>query len=516
MKKTKRMLILVIVLMMMITGCQNGKANDNNQEVASNEGKAYKDTFTVALSAEPPNLDPTGNSTVIAKAVQWQIFETLVDKDENGNIIPTLATKWEIIDDLTVRFYLRDDVFFHNGEKMTAEDVKFSFERGAVSSTAAYFFKSFDTENAVVVEDYIIDIKLKEPFAPFLNYLSTSRGQIVSKKAVEEMGDDQFARNPVGTGPFKFSKWTTGTDIELVKFDNYYGEKPDYTNLIIKFISEPANRAIELETGGVDMVYNIDPSDANRFKEDPNYKIITGPSYKYQFITMNMQDETLKNKKLREALTYALDIDSIVDAVFGDYAVRANGIMSNTMWGFKEMEPTPYDPDLAKKLLAEAGYPDGLDLSFKMSANSQIENIAEIAQNMWKQVGINASIEMVDRASFKTKEVIDSLQLSIRSVSSNTADPAHTLIIWHNSYNKGKLQANDPYINETLNEGSKIYDEVLRREHYNVLQDYLYDLHYEIPISFDKIIYATGSNVEGLECDPGGVPKLSKVKVYEK
>ena len=182
---------------------QSGSSGSSGSSASSGEG-SVKDEVVVILRAEPSNIDPHGNTELVAMTTQVQIFETLVTKDQDGNIIPCLAESWEQIDERTTRFTLRDDVYFHNGEKLTAEDVVFTIQRAVEKPSSAAIFAAFDPENTKVVDERTVDVATTEPFAAVFNYLASTRGGIVCKKAVEEMGDDAFGRSPVGTGPFVF------------------------------------------------------------------------------------------------------------------------------------------------------------------------------------------------------------------------------------------------------------------------------------------------------------------------
>ena len=501
------------------TGKQSGSVPEDSHrgdetEVSGMQGGAYKDILSVAIRDEPASLDPHLNTQLVSEAVRREIYDFLVVKDEEGRLQPSLATSWENVDDTTIRFTLRDDVVFHNGEKMTAEDVRYTLVRASEKSGSAPLFQSVDTENTKVIDDTTLELKLKEPMAPIFNFLSSPEGGILCKKAVEELGDDEFGRNPVGSGPLKLKNWTTGTSIELERNDEYWGEKPTYKTLLVKFIAEPANRTIELETGGVDLIYDVSTNDIDRIRDNRELRLISGTGLKHTYITISMEDPVMKDIRVREALAYALDMNSIVDAVFTGTAKTSDSVMSPNIFGYKSMSVNPYDPDQARALLKEAGYDNSLEITVKGYDNTQFVDILEIAQNMWKAVGITAKVDIMEYAAFAEQEAAGDIQMGISAFTASSGDPDQALGLWKSGYG-GVLQGNDAKIDEYLDKGRSVYDETEREALYQEAQKYMWDTHYMIPIAFSDVVYATTAKVENLECSPGNTPNLAKVVVYE-
>lgn len=517
---------LITAATLFLTACGSGNpggqsvsapANSRNgadADASGSKGGAYKDVLSVAIRDEPASLDPHLNTQLVSEAVRREIYDFLVIKDEEGNLQPSLATGWENVDDTTIRFSLRDDVIFHNGEKMTAEDVRYTIVRASEKSGSAPLFQSVDTENTKVIDNTTLELKLKEPMAPIFNFLSSPEGGILCKKAVEELGDDEFGRSPVGSGPLKLKNWTTGTSIELERNDEYWGEKPAYKTLLVKFIAEPANRTIELETGGVDLIYDVSTNDIERISENEELRLISGTGLKHTYISISMEDPVMKDIRVREALAYALDMDSIVDAVFTGTAKTSDSVISPNIFGYKSMGVNPYDPDQARALLKEAGYEDSLEITVKGYDNTQFVDILEIAQNMWKAVGVTAKVDIMEYAAFAEQEAAGEIQLGISAFTASSGDPDQALGLWKSGYG-GVLQGNDAKIDEYLDKGRSVYDETEREALYQEAQEYMWNTHYMIPIAFSDVVYATTAKVENLECSPGNTPNLAKVVVYE-
>lgn len=515
MKKTK-LFSLMLAGVMLLTACGSGDvASSGSQgEAQGSEEKAYKDTLVVALASEPQNLDPTISTNAVNRQAEVNIFNTLVDLTPEGEIVPELATKWEQIDNYTIRFYLRDDVYFHNGEKLTAEDVKFSLHRLTAMGVNTSMYTAFDTENTEVVDELTIDVKMKEPFAAAYNFLAAPYAGIHCKKYVEEVGDDHVVRNPVGTGPFKLIEWRAGDALELERFDDYWGEKPTYSHLTMRFISEGTTRTIELETGGVDVIYNVPIADLERLKENDELNVIIGPGRRYTYCTINMKDPTFADERVREAILCALDMETIVENVYGDMATVADSIINPRIIGYHSMGVVEYNPERAKELLKEAGA-ENLSFTLKMNDDSTFIACAEIMANMWKQVGITCDVQVLEMATYTDQGARGEVQIGISSYSTASGDADQALQTWKTTYN-GQIQGNDPKIDELLLKARQEWDYDQRMADYAEAIEYMWNTHYMIPIAFNNLAFATGDNVEGLECHPGEVPDLAKVVIYEK
>lgn len=497
------------------TSGTSGTGNSGVQEEGgSGTTGAVKDEVIAVLKGEPSNIDPHGNTELVAMTTQVQIFETLVKKDESGEIVPCLAESWEQIDDKTIRFKLRDDVYFHNGEKLTSDDVVYTIQRATEKPSSASIFASFDASNTKAVDETTVDVATKAPFAAVFNYLTSTRGGIVSKKAVEELGDDQFGRSPVGTGPFVFDNWVSGTSITLKRNEEYWGEKPAYSTLTLKFITETANRALEIESGNADIVLDPDTGDLDRLAETEGLKVVSGDSYGMSYIVFSMDDEVLSDVRLRQALSLALDLDSLVETVYGNYATTSESVMPKTVFSYHSQGKHEYNVEKAKELLAEAGYADGLTINLNLPNGSEQQNIGVIAQSMWKEIGVTANI-----STASTSEVIAAgrrgdNQVAIMSATYSTGDPGHALADF-DTRSDGFFRPIDKKIDELLDKGSATYDSAERAKVYEELQDYIYHQYYMIGVADKTVNYIITDKVENFYCDPGDIPSFAGVTVAE-
>ncbi|WP_125142694.1 ABC transporter substrate-binding protein [Clostridium transplantifaecale] len=524
MKKT-RLFLTMLLAAGVLAGCSGKSEAPAASEAGTGSGTeapagetagnaAVKDEVIAVLKGEPSNIDPHGNTELVAMTTQVQIFETLVKKDEEGNIVPGLAESWEQIDDKTIRFKLRDNVYFHNGEKLTAEDVAYTIKRATEKPSSASIFASFDADNTKAVDELTVDVTTKAPFAAVYNYLTSTRGGIVSKKAVEEMGDDQFGRSPVGTGPFAFDSWVSGTNITLKRNDNYWGEKPAYSTLTLKFITETANRALEIESGNADIVLDPDTGDLDRLAETDGLKVVSGDSYGMSYIVFSMDDEVLGDVRIRQALSMALDLDSLVETVYGSYATVSESVMPSTVFAYKSQGKHEYNIEKAKELLEEAGYADGLTIELNLPNGSEQQNIGVIAQNMWKEIGVTANISTASTSEIIAAGRRGDNQVTIMAATYSTGDPGHALADF-DTRSDGFFRPVDKKIDELLDKGSAAYDSKERAAVYEELQDYIYHQYYMIGVANKTVNYVITDQVENFYCDPGNIPSFAGVTVAE-
>lgn len=520
MKKVSKMIALLLIASMALTACGGSAPTASSSSAATVtssstvEEKVPADTLRVILNSEPSNIDPHNNTRLTSWAVQEEVFDKLVTKDEKGNILPDVATKWEQVDNVTWRFTLREDVTFHDGSKLTAEDVVFSLQRACAAAGSQTFFVNFDASKIKAVDTYTVDVVTKQPFAAVLNYLASARGAILCKAAVTSMGDEAYGRAPIGSGPFKVSSWTTGDNIVLTRNEEYWGEKPAYSTLKFRFVTEASNRAIELETGGADIVYSIVANDAERLKTNSDVKIVSGPAYQFVYVSFNMSDPTLSNETLREALTAAIDVPSLVKAIYGESAQVADSYMSPNIAAHATMEAKTYDAAKAKELLAKAGYANGLELTIKLAEDSNFSTMAEIVQAMWAEIGVTTKIETMEQATYLEQANAGQVQVAMASTNAVSGDPDNALMIWRSTA-VNAIQACDPKIDEFLNAGGAEFDPTARAAIYKEAQQYLWAKNYGVPVCFPNVTYGTSTKIENFECDPGSTPDLATVVIYK-
>lgn len=495
-------------------GSESVAGTENNTAKGTLNGTP-KDTLTVAIIQDMTTLDPQETSMATNWAVQRQIYNHLVHENADGTIDPELATSWEFTDDLTLRMHLRDDVYFHNGVRFTAADVLYMIQRAKATSVSASTYASFDAENTKIIDDFTIDIKFNAPYAAVFNTFTSGRGAVVCKQYVEEVGAAEAAIKPIGTGPYKFVSWETGTELRFEANESYWDKEntPKTKNLVLKVVSETANRVIELETGNVDIAFDINGSDVGRVNSIPGCHADISDSNRYMLVTYSMQDEILgSNKDLRLAMSYAIDRQGIIDSIYNGQATPATGFYPSNIFAFLDIDNfMPYDLALAKEHMAKAGYPDGgLEFNFSVESREVDLKIAEALQSMWSELGIKVKIVEGNDSIYTGQGY--SWQVGLRAGNAN--EPSNILIIYDSAFGS-KLQPNDPWIDEHLAYAKTLYDAEERKVEYQTIQQYLNDIHYSVPMLYTPVIFGVSDKVEGFVSEPLQQVDFSGVTVYQ-
>lgn len=450
---------------------------------------AFKDTIIMVNELEPDTLDPRRGNGISNNIVMTLIYDSLVDLDREGKEIPRLATSWEFIDNTHLRMHLRKDVVFSNGYPLTAEDVLFSLARTKDDSTSYSTMIWYDEKESKAEDPYTVVIAMHQPYAPVFNVLASGRCWIGCKKAMEEMGEKNYARAPIGSGTYKLVKWTNGASMEFERNEKYWGTPAKTKNVVLKFVPEPASRVIELETGAADFAFYISGSDIDRVNAINGYHVESGRSEKYYLITMAMNHPILSNPKVRYALSYAIDIPALADAAFDGHAHPMTGVYPSIVEGWKDMGGWEYNPEKAKELLAEAGYPNGFDIELHLLPEALYQQMGEIVQAYWSAIGVNAHIE---QSALATREAQGPWETSIRTATAN--EISNILIIYEKEFGS-RLAPNDITLDGMLKKLKTLYEREDRKQLLNDIQDYLYEKRYSIPFAEVDTIFGVSDKV---------------------
>ncbi len=362
--------------------------------------QAKKDAVSLAMTLEPPGLDPTaGAASAIAEIVLYNIFETLTKINSDGTVSPLLAQSWEVSPDLkTYTFTLKKGVKFQNGEPFNAATVKFSFERAGSEKSTNKDKRTFASmERVAVIDEHTVVILNKSLDPDFLFLMGQATAIIVEPKSV-----DANATKPVGTGPFQLTSWNKGSSITLTKWDSYRSATAvKMKKVIFKFISDPAAQVAALLAGDVDAFPRVTPRSVAQFKTNAKFQVVVSGSRAKTILAFNNKKKPLDDVRVRRAIAAAIDRKAVIDGAGDGYGVPIGSHYVPGALGYVDTTGiNPFNIEKAKALLAEAGVKLPLELSLKLPPPPYARQGGEVIAAQLAKIGIIAKIENVEWAQW--------------------------------------------------------------------------------------------------------------------
>jgi peptide/nickel transport system substrate-binding protein len=512
MKKAGKNLVVLLVL-----GLSVLLVADRSGAGAADAPK-NKDSLIVAMGSDAKSFDPQGSRDIFSNQVNRQVYNMLlVLNEEKNEIVPGLAESYKKIDDLTYEFKLKKGVKFHNGELFKASDVKFTLERALSPAGAPIgsLVGNLDIDGLKTPDDSTVIIKLKKPNPGFLTILTMENMGMLNEKAVKAAGKD-YGQNPVGTGPYKFVSWQRGNKIEMTRFDEHFGDKPKIKNIVIRIIPEGTNRVIELESGGVDITYDVTTNDVKLVQENKNLQLFRTIDNSVTFMGFNTSKKPFNDIRVRQAFAYAIDINAVVEGAWRGVGKPATGMIApNLMYANPALKTHEYNPAKAKQLLAEAGYPNGFKAESWTNDRKERIDMAQIMQSMLKEVGIEIEIKVFEWGAYfdKTGKGEHSMYQMSWTVSAN--DPDQILDPLFHSKNVGAAGNRAYYSNAKLDEliskGSTMDNGEAKKKVYFEIQDILMTELPYMPLLNGEQVIGVRKNIKGFKPSPSAVHNLFTV-----
>lgn len=508
--------VSILIVVLMLAACQPAAAEEPSQPAAAaadqteaaSAATSNGGTLVVGLAAAPVTLDPADHRDRFAETVIRNMFDGLVTRDTRSGIHLELAKSIEWADDTTLDIELRDDVLFHDGTQMTADDVVYTYERIIKDDQIEYPEVHSSPRKGLIAPlesiektgDYSVVMHFSAPWPVAMQMLAHQ--QIVPKAYLEEVGTKGFVEHPIGTGPFKFVSASDGLEeIVMERFDDYYGGAADLTpvgpacvdEVIFRVIPEASTRAAALLAGEVQIIQSV-PSDlVSRLEEDANIAVKTAPGTQPSWMELNVNMAPFDDVKVRQALNYALDKDLIIQQIFDGRAVALPGALSPyNNFVNKSLQPYPYDLDKAMELFAEAGWTDsdgdnildkdGQNLSFSIDTLEEHRALAEAVAGLYQSVGIDASVRYWEYSVVKPMLLAGERQAYLDNWGDSAFDPVgHFEAKWHGyvegaSYGRGNFSGFDnERVNELILQGETTVDTEERQQIYDEAQQIVYD-----------------------------------------
>ncbi len=524
-------LAALLLLPYSLTGCSKSKQDERTPVEAKAPGNpgppAWGDLLILGSIGDASNLIPMMASDGSSHDVSALIFNGLVKYDQELKLIGDLAESWVVSSDgLVITFRLRRGVKWQDGREFTADDILFGFQTITDPNTRTAYSGDFkEVKEAKVLDPYTFRATYQRPFAPGLS----SWGSLVALPKHLLAGKDinltPFSRNPVGTGPFRFKEWKTGEKIVLQTNPDYFKGRPYLDGIIYRVIPDPATMFLELKSGGLDYM-GLTPlqykrqTETYRMRRDfRKYKYL---AFGYSYMGFNMKEEKFRDKRIRQAITYAIDKQEIIDgALLGLGLVATGPYKPDTVWYNPNVKKYPYDPEKAKQLLSEAGWTgaapggtlmkEGKPFEFTIltnQGNSTRAQCAEIIQRRLKAVGIHVKIRTVEWSAF-INEFIDKKNFESVILGWSIGQDPDLYDIWH-SAKVGPKELNfisykNPEVDALLERGRYTFDAQVRKSCYDRIQEILAE---EQPYTFLYVPYALpviNSRFQGVQPAPAGI-----------
>jgi peptide/nickel transport system substrate-binding protein len=527
--RTRSVVAATLASALVLAACGDGDGDGDTADAAA-EG----DPVVIGQVAEPASLDPHVVTAVNDFRININLYDGLVRYAEDSlEVEPQLATDWEIDDEgLVYTFELRDDVTFHDGTAFDAEAVKFNFDRMLDEDhphhdtgpfpLAEQFFGQIDEVR--VVDDHVVEFELSSPFAPFMANLAYPTGLLISPAAVEEHGED-VGRNPAGTGPYVFSEWEGNQHVIVERNDDYWDGAPEVPAVVFRPITESQTRVNELMSGGADLIVEVPPDDVAALRDDDDVVVQEQAGPHVWFLILNVAEEPFDDVRMRQAVNHAINKQSIVDDVLQGTATVADGPIAEA-FGAAYNDDLPaydYDPDRAEELMEEAGYGDGVDITFYVTegGSGMLDPVpmGEAIQADLGEVGINVSIETYEWNSF-LDEVNAGIEgkADMAQMAWMTGDPDTLPYLtlrtaaWpdEGGFNSG-YYSNDQ-VDELLESAQVEVDEDARIEMYHEMQEIVVEEAPWVFVASWKQNAAMAPDIEGFELHPSFLLRLHDLR----
>ena len=500
-RKSIIVLSFLLILSVILTSCGSTSETDS---------PGGKNDIVFVFDGEPNTLDAAQTTNQNEYTVIYQVHDYLIDKLPDGSYEKGLAEEWTYSDDRTeITFTIKEGVKFHNGDDLTAEDVAFSLNNAIASPQTSRITGAMDS--ASVVGDNQVTLKLKHPFSPIEYCLANPQLGILNKKAYEA-DPEGYARHPIGSGAYEFVGWKSGDEITLTAFEDYHGDPAPIKDITFKIMLDKDTALIALENGEVDYVFDIAKTGIQQVKDSSNLEYYSANAASTCFIMINNEDEVLSNKLVRQALAHAVDRDALIAGAVEGYGVPQHTPISMSAFGFPEgFENREYDIEKAKELLAEAGYADGLDLTFIGTETLNFLRPGEILQSQFAEIGVNLDIDKMDFSVWGDRTAAGDYQLAVVEMSTAYPDADHMYALYHSTMIDGgrnNIRVSNQELDELLDAGRVSADEDERLEIYEEIAELFKEEVFTIPTYSLETDVAAHKDLKGIVAHSPSVYKI--------
>jgi peptide/nickel transport system substrate-binding protein len=472
--------------------------------------KPDANSLVMIIESSPTNLDPRVGIDAQSERIDEMLFDSLVRRDEHFQLQPWLADGWETPDPNTYIFHLHHGVRFHNGQALTARDVKWTFDSlldGKLRTSKSSTFTALD--HIDTPDDYTVIFRLKEPMASLLWNVSDGAIGIVPYGSGED-----FNRNPIGSGPFRFVRAQQDKDVVIERNPDYWATPPKLQRVEFRVIPDATTRALELRKRSADVVSNgLTPDMVLTLQKDDGLHVLRGPGTIYAYLALNLRDPTLRDVRVRRALAHSINLAPMIHYLWRDQARPADSVLPPQHWAYDpDVAKYPYNPALARDLLDQAGYPakngTRFHLAMKTSTEESTRLLAAVLQQQLHEVGIALDIHSFEFATFYSDITKGAYQLhSLRWVGGNLDPDIFEYIFATRSFAPKRANRtfySNPKVDKLIEESHATLDQNQRKLLFDQIQQIVAeDLPYINLWYYDNVIVHT-RRVHGIELNPAG------------
>ncbi len=460
-------------------------------------GAMAQDEITVNLVNEPSSLDPHQQWNPDSYYVYRNIFDNVVTRDDDGEIVPEIATEWEQVSDTEMVLTIRDGVTFHDGEPLTPEDVVYSVERITDPEFGSPQLGQFNSiTGAEVTGEHEVTLTTDGAYPVLLAQLV--KLSVVPEHVVEEVGADAFNASPVGSGPYAFEAWNRGVDVTLTRNADYWGETGPFETAVFKAVPDAATRVANLRAGTADLIVSLDSDLALQVENQPGVKVLTAPTERVGFMGMNTTRPPLDDPQVRRAAAMAIDREGIVQGILAGGEEAVGQLATPAHFGYVEgVEPIAYDPDEAARIVEETGAGD-TPMEFATSPVFD-QRIVQAIQQMLTDAGFDVSISLTDMSTYlqsaRAPERTERPFLSFGRWSCACQDVDGVQFpLLHSSSSWSRVD--DPELDALLETGRSSLDDDERLEAYTQVQQIVQDNAYILPLYQAVAIYGAAEPLQ--------------------
>ena len=473
---------------------------------------AGPDEIVIGFTDDALTMDPANHRARTTETILRDMYDGLVVRNSKMEVVPQIAEDWAQIDTLTYNFTLRKGIKFHNGDLLTAEDVKFTFDRiitdGAIGGQTSPRKSLLGSLKEVkILGPNEVQFILEKPWPVFPAFLPWQ--EVVSKKFVESVGSEGMATQVNGTGPFTLVEWIRGNRIVMERFDDYYGGsssippvgKAKVKRVIWQIIPENASRVAALLSGEVDIINDVPTHSIKQIEANPNSSIMTVNGTRSYFLPLNNTKPPFNDVRVRKALCHAINVDLIIEKILNNNATRINSILSPDAFGHNpNLTKYEYNPDKAKKLLAEAGYADGTSVT--LDVTSELKDIAEAISANLADVGINAKVKVWEKSVIGPiwKKPVKTRDMFFTSWGNGSLDPVGIMTPVLRSGGRGNYSGySNPKVDGLIDKAMVEVDRKKRASYYQEAESILNE---EVPMVFlwlPREIFGVSARLGGWE-----------------